>query len=151
MCGLLCAHHAVTTPCTALAGGQSERPLTGLTAVVLGTGGAARALAFGAAARGANVVVAGRRLERANDLAYTVSESCADGATATACSVREVQNGELESMHVLMNTTPLGMVGERENDTPVPVETLAKVLSSVNPPTLNPPTVNTSSVNSPCY
>lgn len=118
------------TQCTAPADGQSERPLEGLIAVVLGTGGAARALAFGAVARGANVVVAGRRLERAQELAYNVSESRADGAAATACSVEAVQKGELESMHVVMNTTPLGMIGERENETPVPVDTLQKVLFS---------------------
>lgn len=113
--------------CLCCAGGELSQPLQGLTAVVLGTGGAARALAFGAAARGANVIVAGRRLERARDLAYTVTETCAEGTSATACAVEAVQKGELESMHVLMNTTPLGMVGERENQTPVPVEVLQKV------------------------
>ena len=40
--------------------GAGPSKLAGLVCVVLGTGGAARALAFGAAQRGASVVIAGR-------------------------------------------------------------------------------------------
>lgn len=112
------------------AGGEGEgeqKPLQGLTAVVLGTGGAARALAFGAAERGANVVVAGRLIQRACELAFQLSDTSDQGISACACEISAVQNGSLESMDVVLNTTPIGMVGKREGETPVPAEVLQKV------------------------
>lgn len=47
-------------------------PLSGKTVVVVGAGGAGRALAFGAAARGAKVVIANRSVQKAADLAAQV-------------------------------------------------------------------------------
>ena len=44
----------------AAAGDDESSPLDGLRVVVLGAGGAGRALAFGAAARGAHIIVANR-------------------------------------------------------------------------------------------
>ena len=49
-------------------------PLSGKTVVVVGAGGAGRALAFGAAAKGAQVVIANRSLGRAQELAAQVGD-----------------------------------------------------------------------------
>jgi shikimate 5-dehydrogenase len=105
--------------------GNSEGALQGKTAVVLGTGGAARALLFGAAARGANVIVAGRNLGKAEALAAQVAK--ATGTAATACTLEDVQAGRLDRIDVLLNTTPLGMVGAAEDRTPVQAEVLQQV------------------------
>jgi hypothetical protein len=59
--------------------------LQGLTVVVLGAGGAGRALAFGAAARGAaSVVIANRSAQRAAELAAQLNASLGEGAGAVA-------------------------------------------------------------------
>lgn len=47
-------------------------PLAGKTVVVVGAGGAGRALAFGAAVKGARVVVANRSVAKAQELAAQV-------------------------------------------------------------------------------
>eukprot|EP00798_Chlamydomonas_sp_ICE-L_P001721 gene1721-33129_t len=48
----------------------SSSPLQGKKVVIIGAGGAARALAFGAASKGAEVVIANRNRERADQLAH---------------------------------------------------------------------------------
>ena len=60
--------------------GGCERSLKGLTTVVVGAGGAARALAFGASERGARVVVVNRTRSRADELAAAVRGESADWA-----------------------------------------------------------------------
>ena len=50
----------------------SSSPLSGKTVVVVGAGGAGRALAFGAAVKGAKVVIANRSLPKAAELAAQV-------------------------------------------------------------------------------
>jgi shikimate 5-dehydrogenase len=99
--------------------------LHGKVAVVLGTGGAARALLFGAAARGADVIVAGRNLGKAEALASQISQATA--CAATSCSLEDVQKGRLERIDVVLNTTPLGMVGAAVDQTPVPSSALEQV------------------------
>lgn len=94
---------------------------------MLGTGGAARALAFGAAIMGARVVVAGRRLEKAQELAEVVLDACCYSGDAVGVSLEDVQAGSLPRMDIVLNTTPLGMVGENEDRTPLPKEILEKV------------------------
>eukprot|EP00892_Ulva_mutabilis_P010255 jgi/Ulvmu1/7601/UM038_0026.1 len=102
-------------------------PLRGRTAVVLGTGGAARALAFGAATMGARVVVAGRRVEKAQQLADVVLDACCYSGDAVGVSLEDVQAGSLQMMDIVLNTTPLGMIGAAEDDTPLSKEILEKV------------------------
>jgi 3-dehydroquinate dehydratase / shikimate dehydrogenase len=106
---------------------DSSKPLQGKVVVILGTGGAARALAFGAAEKGAKVLIAGRRVEKAEELARQVGSK--EKVSVTACSLEAVQSGQLEHIDVLMNTTPLGMVGKSEKDTPVPRSVLEQVRS----------------------
>lgn len=50
----------------------SSSPLSGKTVVVVGAGGAGRALAFGAAVKGAAVIIANRSVQKAAELAAQV-------------------------------------------------------------------------------
>ena len=80
--------------------------LEGKVAVVIGAGGAGKALAFGAKAKGARVVVANRNLGRAQQLAAEV------GGEAVPL---EALQGSGVPGDVLLNTTSVGMhpaVGE---------------------------------------
>jgi len=82
--------------------------LDGATAVVLGAGGAARAIAVMLADAGAGVHVANRTVERARDLAAAV-----DG---TAHALSEVGT-PIQAADVLINATSVGM---ESHESPVP-------------------------------
>lgn len=94
----------------------SSQPLQGKVVVVIGAGGAGRALAFGAISRGAKVVIVNRNRDRAEALAADVSGEVevADWLALAA--------GELEG-DVLANTTSVGMT-PNEEDSPVPASCL---------------------------
>lgn len=96
--------------------GPSERPLEGRTVVVLGAGGAARGVVFGALDRGARVVVVNRTLERAEAIAREAEPA---GAVEVA-SAESLAAGEVAG-DVLANTTAVGMV-PRVDESPVPAE-----------------------------
>jgi len=91
--------------------------LEGKTVVVLGAGGAGKAIAFGAAERGANVIVANRNLERAEQLVKSVPG-------AQAVSLEQVSAGEVCG-DVIANTTSVGM-HPMEDATPVTQEAISK-------------------------
>lgn len=89
--------------------------LKGLTVVVLGAGGAGRALAFGAAAAGAErVVIANRSEQRAHQVAASIEVK--SGAQGT--SLEAVASGEV-SGDVLINTTSVGMARSSDADSVV--------------------------------
>ena len=89
----------------ALPGGS----LQGKTVVVVGAGGAGRALAFGAASRGAaRVVIANRSVERARELASSLLLSAPSGVAAEGVALDDVVNGRITG-HILANTTSVGM------------------------------------------
>ncbi|MGK3965736.1 shikimate dehydrogenase [Sorangium sp. So ce118] len=91
--------------------------LGGARVLLLGAGGAARAVAFGLAERGAAVTVANRDLEKARQLAAAV------GGTAVPLDA-----GALSPEHgVLVNATSLGMA-EVDPRSPVPEEALREDL-----------------------
>ncbi|XXR50096.1 shikimate dehydrogenase [Sorangium sp. So ce381] len=92
--------------------------LRGARVLLLGAGGAARAVAFGLAERGAHVTVANRDLEKARQLAAAVGGAAAplDDAAALA-----------HDHGVLVNTTSLGMA-EVDPRSPVPEEVLREGL-----------------------
>jgi 3-dehydroquinate dehydratase/shikimate dehydrogenase len=107
----------------------AQSPLRGRTVVVIGAGGAGRALAFGAASRGARVVVANRTLDKANELAAAVTAAFAGSAPpAEGCDLAALSSGVRGD--VVANTTSVGMVakpGEGDPEaTPVPREALRK-------------------------
>jgi 3-dehydroquinate dehydratase/shikimate dehydrogenase len=72
--------------------------LAGKTALVLGAGGAARAIAFGLIQRGMSVVISGRTHDRAQDLADRLG-----------CRAVEWKHRHSVSAQVLVNCTPVGM------------------------------------------
>ncbi len=92
-------------------------PLQGKTVVVVGAGGAGRALAFGAATRGASVIIANRSASRAVELAAQLNPP------AKGVSLEEVASREF-SGDVLVNTTSVGM-HPLEDETPVPASALS--------------------------
>ena len=106
-------------------GPTSSSPLAGLTVVVLGAGGAGRAVAFGAARAGAAVIVAARRPDAAASLAADVAAGV-PGASARGVALEEVASGSVRG-DVLANTTPVGMASAsdpRPESSPVPASAL---------------------------
>ena len=73
-------------------------PIEGKTVLVLGAGGAARAIVYGLKRRGANVVVAGRTSSRADQLASQMQ-----------CRVVDWTARHSVSPDVVINCTPVGM------------------------------------------
>jgi 3-dehydroquinate dehydratase/shikimate dehydrogenase len=98
-------------------GGSGDSPLAGRTFVVVGAGGAGRALAFGAAAKGARVLIANRSGARAEELAAAV------GPSAAAVPWEDLQAGRVTG-DVLGNSTSVGMAPGVE-ESPVPAAALA--------------------------
>lgn len=95
-------------------GTPAAEVLKGKTVVVIGAGGAGKALAFGAKFKGANVVIANRSVERAQALA--------DACGGTAVSLEDLASGKV-SGDVLANSTSVGMQ-PNVDDTPAPAAVL---------------------------
>ncbi|KAL2244113.1 UNVERIFIED_CONTAM: Bifunctional 3-dehydroquinate dehydratase/shikimate dehydrogenase, chloroplastic [Sesamum indicum] len=104
--GLLGSHHGPT---------GAGSPLAGKLFVVIGAGGAGKALAYGAKRKGAKVVIANRTYDRARELAEIVG--------GQALSLAELGDFHPESGMILANTTSIGMQPKVE-ETPVPKEAL---------------------------
>lgn len=90
----------------------------GARAVLIGAGGAGRAIAFALADAGATVSIANRTEERAQDLATAVPRATGHGLE----DLRDL----LENATVLVNATSVGM---EEDRSPVPAETLNRHLT----------------------
>ncbi|KAK3200466.1 hypothetical protein Dsin_023881 [Dipteronia sinensis] len=93
----------------------SGSPITGKLFVVVGAGGAGRALAFGAKSRGARVVIFDIDFDRAKSLASAVS--------GEARPFEDIVNFQPEKGAILANATPLGMHPNTDR-VPVAEETL---------------------------
>ena len=91
--------------------------LEGTTAVVVGAGGAGRAIAFGLSGAGSTVEIANRTESHARDLANELDR--ANGHSL------ETLSGLLESADVLINATSVGM---DEDVSPVPAEAIQEGL-----------------------
>ncbi|MCO5583027.1 hypothetical protein L7F22_036933 [Adiantum nelumboides] len=98
-------------------GGTKGRvsPLLGKDVVVLGAGGAGKAIAYGARQRGARVFIANRHLERASVLAQAVG--------ANAITMEQLYELQPVPGSVLANSTPIGMY-PNEKDTPISKDVL---------------------------
>ncbi|THU61586.1 hypothetical protein C4D60_Mb07t24880 [Musa balbisiana] len=86
---------------------ETASPLAGRVFVVMGAGGAGKAIAYGAKEKGARVVIANRTYERARELAKQVG--------GQALPLSELENFHPEDGMILANATPVGMqpnVGE---------------------------------------
>lgn len=96
---------------------QSESVLKGRTVVVIGAGGAGRALAFGAAHKGAKVIIANRSTDKAEKLAAQIAGG------AQVVSLDQLSSGEVKG-DILANTTSIGM-HPQEDATPVSASALS--------------------------
>ncbi|KAI4301861.1 hypothetical protein L6164_035099 [Bauhinia variegata] len=90
-------------------------PLAGKLFVIMGAGGAGKALAYGGKEKGARVVVANRTHAKAKELACKVG--------GEALTLSELENFHPEEGMVLANTTSVGMK-PKIDETPVPKEAL---------------------------
>ncbi|CAM6118829.1 unnamed protein product [Calypogeia fissa] len=81
-----------------------EQPLQGKTFVVIGAGGAGKALAFGAYARGAKVIVANRTIARAQALADQL------GPNASAITMDQLDEMKASKGFIVANSTSVGML-----------------------------------------
>ena len=109
----------------------ADEYLRGRSALVLGAGGAARAVVCGLVRQGARVIVANRTVERAEALVEAFSELASAADQLAACpldpaTLRRVSRG----VELIVNTTPLGMWPEVDaspwpEDVPFPKEALA--------------------------
>ncbi len=90
--------------------------------VILGAGGASRAISFILAGRGANLVILNRQLARAEDLAHWIAQVFPEETEALVLS-EENLSLTLATADILINTTSVGMVPDI-NETPVPAELL---------------------------
>ncbi|TWT54073.1 Shikimate dehydrogenase [Rubripirellula amarantea] len=75
-----------------------ERPMQGMTALILGAGGVSRAIAWGLKQRHCDVVIASRTFERAEIL-----------ASELGCRVIKWEDRHDERINLLVNGTPIGM------------------------------------------
>ncbi len=83
--------------------------------LVLGAGGASKAVSFAAAGKGAEVTVANRTVSKAEELASAIRKA---GHSANACSLDPIS---LEGYSLLVNATSIGLKGE-----PSPVQDIPK-------------------------
>ncbi|GAV63392.1 DHquinase_I domain-containing protein/Shikimate_DH domain-containing protein/Shikimate_dh_N domain-containing protein [Cephalotus follicularis] len=90
-------------------------PLAGKVFVVIGAGGAGKALAYGAKEKGATVVIANRTYDRARELANTVG--------GDAISLADLEKFHPEDGMILANTTSIGMQ-PKIDETPLPKHAL---------------------------
>ena len=86
--------------------------------VMLGAGGASRAVSFSLAERGAHLVILNRRLERAEELAGRLSTTFNKEVKALELSEGNLAQ-VLDGADILVNTTSVGMSPDI-NETPVP-------------------------------
>jgi shikimate dehydrogenase len=106
---------------------DGRRELQGARLIVLGAGGAARAVAAAAIQAGAaEVVVRARRPERAVALVADLGHSLSpDGVTRLSAAGLPLRGEAPDRFDVLVNATPVGMHGNAaEADVPVPPEWL---------------------------
>ena len=100
--------------------------VTGKTVVMLGAGGAARAVAYSLAEAGAHLTILNRSAERAEALALEVSTTCSEHvgyAPLEHACLRE----KLSRADVLVNTTSVGMSPDVDS-TPCPTDLLRENL-----------------------
>ncbi|KAF3330288.1 bifunctional 3-dehydroquinate dehydratase/shikimate dehydrogenase [Carex littledalei] len=90
-------------------------PLAGRLFVVIGAGGAGKALAYGAKEKGAKVVIANRTYERAKELANLIG--------GHALTLADLENYHPEEGMILANSTSIGM-HPNVNDTPLSKQAL---------------------------
>lgn len=84
--------------------------------VLLGTGGAARAVAVAAGRLQVELTVMGRRADAALDVAELARRAGAPSAIAVDLAEQDAVAAAVAAAHLVLNATPLGMQGERLPD-----------------------------------
>ncbi|AES90395.2 3-dehydroquinate dehydratase/shikimate dehydrogenase [Medicago truncatula] len=90
--------------------GTAVSPLDGKLFVVIGAGGAGKALAYGAKEKGARIVIANRTYDRARELADVIG--------GDALTLNDLDNYHPEDGMILANTTSIGMQ-PKVDETPI--------------------------------
>ena len=111
--------HGYNTDCSAAIGAlEAVTPLADKHVLLLGAGGAAKALAYGLLEKGAKLTIANRTLARATELAERLD--------ANAIALEEVGNGHSDGhWDIIVNTTSVGM-WPHVDDSPYPANALQK-------------------------
>jgi len=91
---------------------EEVRPIAGARVLLLGAGGAARAVAFGVSKRGATLVISNRDASKAESLARDVGAELVPWSEAAASATRH---------DVVVNATTRGMIGA-DLSSPLPAE-----------------------------
>ncbi len=94
----------------ALAG--SGIPIRNATALVLGNGGSARAIAFTLLENGARVVLAGRNAENVGQLAGDLSRK---HGQVRSMLIGDLDRVIMDTVDIIINTTPVGMAPEMDS------------------------------------
>lgn len=104
-----CGYRGYNTDWTgALDAVEERRALQGAAVMVLGAGGAGRALAFGAVARGAGlVIIINRSLDKARALAAELRTDTCPAVAATPAAALDLPS--VAQVDVVMNSTSVGM------------------------------------------
>ena len=110
----------------AFMGPLKKTPLKGEKVVLLGSGGAGSACAFGLAQAGAELTILSRTEESAASLAQRVTDYFGTKAVGISNSEDRLRN-ELADAFMVVNSTDIGY-GSKEGQTPVPAEFLRKDL-----------------------
>jgi len=98
---------------------EAHGELEGVTAVIVGAGGAARAIGYHLSAKAGRITILNRTLSRAEELAAHLSSMPECSATIEPSSLRRSELEEaLKDANILINTTPVGMTPDVEG-TPV--------------------------------
>jgi shikimate dehydrogenase len=105
---------------------KREIPLEGKNAVMLGAGGAARAVSFMLVNEGVKLTVLNRTLERAADLAGRIKKSLKKEVVSLEMTPDNLERS-VSAADILVNTTSVGMSPD-VNKTPVPTDLLRKGL-----------------------
>lgn len=86
----------------------------GQNVVILGAGGAARAIAFTLAGRGANLIILNRTPANAAKCAADVSNATGQTVEVLALDAKNLSDA-MDRGHILVNTTSVGMFPEKNN------------------------------------
>lgn len=99
-------------------------PLKGKKVVLIGAGGASRAVAFGVVEKDAKLTILNRNKEKAEDLAQEINNLTMEQSNNVTFNDLSALS-EIQSADIVINATPVGMT-PNTNETPFPKEFLQK-------------------------